>query len=433
MIVMLRSMMRTLLLRFTLLSGAILFATPGVQAQIPARPQQQPIALVGGTIHTMAGETIEKGMVLFSEGVIQAIGTDVEIPESCKVVDVSGKQIYPGLIDLETNLGLFENSSIQQATDTNEEGEFNPNVRAEVAFHPASRHIGVARSAGVLVVLSNPTGGLISGYASAMSLDGWTWEQMSLKGKAALVLNWPSPVDESRYNASIKRLNKLFADTRSFLETQNNSNAESDSQSRNEQDARYEAMQPVFDREAPVIVAANDLRQIQDAIRFAKDQDIRIIIRGGRDSGLIAKQLADQEIGVILSSLLTSSGYAWQGYDEIYSLPVKLHEAGVKFAISGENSAQYVNRTPFEAGAAVAYGLPEEVALKSVTIHAAELLGLNDRIGSLEVGKDATLIITTGSPIEYSTVIEAAFIQGREIDMQDLHKEFYQKYKQRLD
>lgn len=427
-------MMRALLLCFTALSWTILFAPPFVaQAQIPARPQQQPIALVGGTIHTIRGETIEGGIVLFSEGVIQAIGTDVKIPENCKVVDVSGKQLYPGLIDLETNLGLFENSSISQATDTNEEGEFNPNVRAEVAFHPASRHIGVARSSGVLVVLSSPTGGLVSGYASAMNLDGWTWEQMSLKGKAALVLNWPSPSNESRYNESIKRLKELFADARSFMEARRRNDSESEVSSLHDPDARYEAMQPVFDRDVPVVVSANDLRQIQDAIQFAKDQDIRIIIRGGRDSGLIALQLVEEEIGVILTSLLTSSAYGWQGYDEIYSLPMKLHEAGVKFAISGENSAQYVNRTPFEAGAAVAYGLPEDVAIKSITIHAAELLGLEDRVGSLEVGKDATLIITTGSPIEYSTVIEAAYIQGRQIDMQDLHKEFYQKYKQRLD
>lgn len=405
------------------------------QAQIPARPQQQSIALIGGTVHTISGESIENGIVLFSEGVIRGIGIEVEIPEDCQRIDVSGKHVYPGLIDAETNLGLFENSSIQQATDTNEEGEFNPNVRAEVAFHPASRHIGVARSAGVLVVLSSPSGGLVSGYASAMNLDGWTWEQMSLKGKTALVLNWPSPGDESRYNNAIKRLNEIFADARSYLSTRESENPATSQQpahGRN-QDPRFQAMQPVFERQLPVIVAANDLRQIQDAIRFAKDQNIRIIIRGGRDSGLIAKQLAEEEIGVILTSLLTSSGNGWQGYDELYVLPLKLHQAGVKFAISGESSAQYVNRTPFEAGAAVAFGLPEDIALKALTLHPAELLGLSDRVGSLQVGKDATLIITSGSPIEYSTLIEKAYIQGRELDMQDMHKEFYQKYLKRLD
>lgn len=404
-----------------------------LMAQIPAKPQQQPIALVGGTIHTMAGQPIDNGIVLFDQGVITAIGAEVEIPDNALRIEVAGKHLYPGLIDVSTNLGLFENSALQQATDTNEEGTFNPNVRAEVAFHPASRHIGVARSAGVLVAVSNPSGGVISGYASTMNLDGWTWEQMSLKGQTAMVLNWPSPADDSRYAASIKELKGQFADARAYLETRRKDPSAMDAGSRQETDLRWMAMEPVLKGDVPVVVNANDLRQIQDSIRFATDQKIKIVIRGGRSCGLIANQLADQGIGVILTSVLNSPSFGWQGYDEVYSLPVKLHEAGVKFAISGAESAQYVNRTPFEAGAAVAFGLPEEVAIQALTIHAAQLLGIADRVGSLEVGKDATLIITTGSPIEYATRVEAAFIQGRRIDMSDVHKEFYQKYQLRLD
>ncbi len=427
------SVCSSLFLRFCGYGVAMIGLLPAQEllAQFPAQSQQGTIALVGGMIHPVTSEAIENGTIVFEGGVIKAIGSDVEVPANSKVIDMTGKHIYPGLIDAFTNLGLFENSRIAEATDTNEEGTFNPNVRAEVAFHPASRHIGVARSAGVLVSVSSPAGGLVSGYASAMNLDGWTWEQMSLKGRAALIVNWPATSNESNYNQSIKRLRELFADARAYQTAQQ---AAADNEAiHHDTDARWESMQLVLDREVPVIVSAGELRQMQDVIRFAEQENLRLVLRGGANAGMIAEQLAEKNIPLILTSVLDSPSLGWQPYDEVYSLPSKLHQAGVRFAITGGSTAQYVNRTPFEAGAAVAFGLPEDVAIKSLTIHPAEFLGIDDRVGSLQVGKDATLLITTGSPVEYSTEIEQAFIQGREIDMLDLHKEFFQRYMLRLE
>ena len=409
-------------------------ATAQVRMTVP--PQSQPIALQGATIHTVTNGVIENGTILFNNGVITAIGTDVQLPAGTRVVDASGKHIYPGLIDAYSTVGISEIGSVDVSSDTNELGDFNPNVRAEVAVNAESRHIGTTRSAGVLVSLTTPGGGLISGMSSALNLEGWSWEEMSLESAAALNVNWPNPNprrggrgggrgggagDAPTYEERVQELKDFFAEARAYRDA-----VAAGEEVRS--DSRYAAMIPALNGEIPVVVAADGAAQINDAITWGQGEGVRIVIRGGRDAIHVADRLVSENIPVILTSTMAAPGRAYEGYDGAYSMPARLYEAGVKFAISGGAGALYTNRLPWEAGVAVAFGLPEEEAVKAVTINAAEFMGLDDRVGSLEAGKQATLLITTGNPLDMTTNIEQAYIQGRELDMNDIQKHFFEKY-----
>jgi imidazolonepropionase-like amidohydrolase len=428
-----------------LLLGLSLASGSAASAQVPAAPQNRPVALTGGTIHTVSDGIIPGGTIVFEGGRITAVGVGVPIPADAERVDITGRHVFPGLIDAYSHMGLYEIGGFDQTIDLNELGRINPNVRAEVAVNPESRHIGVARSSGVLVTISSPEGGLISGLAAAMMLDGWTWEEMTLKSGAGLIVQWPSPFappaggaaarqgaadPDARYQREIAELRETFAAARAYH------TAHRATPVRNVRphgtDSRWEAMIPVIEGRMPVIVNANELRQIQDAVTWAEEEGVRLVIRGGRDAAYIADHLARKSIPVLITSVLSSPSRQWEPYDAAYSLPAKLHAAGVPFAIAGGGSAPYAYRLPQEAGAAVAFGLPAAEALKAVTLYPARFLGIDDRVGSLQVGRDATLLITTGDPLEYSSTIEQAYIQGRRIDMRDAQRQFFEKYQEKV-
>lgn len=400
---------------------------PTIHAQIPAAPQSQPIALVGGTIHTVSGDIIENGTLLFENGVITAVGTDVDLPEGTLIEDAAGKQIYPGIIDSYSQMGIYEIGSVSLTVDVNEQGPVNPNVKVERAFNPESRHIGVARSAGVLTSVTTPGGGLISGQSAAMHMDGWAWDAMTLKSGVGMVVTWPS-ANSDDYKSDIEEIREAFADARAYKKAREATGAP-----RHDIDTRWEAMIPVFDRDMPVVVAADDVRQIQDAITWAEEENVRMILLGGRDSYLITEYLKKKDIPVIITTVLSSPNRDWESYDARYTLPNKLYEAGVEYAIAGASSAANANRLPLEAGAAAGFGLPVDEALKSITLYPARILGLQDRVGALEVGLDATLLITDGNPIEYATQVEQVYIQGRKSDMRDMHRQFYEKYREKVE
>jgi len=414
------------------------------QVRMTVPPQSQAVALRGATIHTVTNGVIENGTILFANGIITAIGTDVQIPAGTRVVDLTGKHVYPGLIDAYSTVGISEIGAVGVSSDVNELGDFNPNVRADVAVNAESRHIGTSRSAGVLVTLTTPGGGLISGMSSAMSLEGWDWEEMSMKSAAALNVNWPNPNPGGRgrpgggrggrggaegppptYAEQVQQLKDFFAEARAYR----------DATAAGEEvrtDSRYAAMIPAIDGEIPVVVSADGAAQINDAITWAQEEGLRLVIRGGGDAIHVADRLVANDIPVILTSTMAAPGRDYEGYDGAYSMPARLYEAGVKFAISGGSGTLYTNRLPWEAGVAVAFGLPEEEALKAVTINAAEFMGISDLVGSLEPGKQATLLITTGTPLDMTSDIEQSYIQGREIDMMDIQKFFFEKYMQKV-
>ena len=423
----------------------LLAASAGAQVTMPVAPQSAPVVLRGATIHTVSRGVIQNGTIVLDRGKIVAIGgADVAVPRAAKVVDVTGKHIYPGLVDAYSTVGITEIGAVDVSNDIEELGDFNPNVRAEVAVNAESRHIGTTRSAGVLVAFSTPGGGLISGLSSAMSLEGWTWEEMSMKGAAALNVNWPNPNARPRrfggggpglqganqpapktYAEQVEMIKDYFAEARAYRDAVKAGQLV-------RTDARYAAMIPALNGEIPVIVAADGVAQINDAITWGKAEGLKIVIRGGQDAIHVASRLKAENVPVILTSTMAAPDREYEGYDSRYTTPARLHAAGVKFAISGGAGALYSNRLPYEAGVAVAFGLPEEEALKAVTLNAAELMGVADKVGSLDVGKEATLLITTGTPLDMTSNVEQAYIQGREINMMDIHRFFFEKYMQKI-
>lgn len=403
--------------------------------------QSQRTALRGATIHTVTKGVIQNGTIIFDAGKIIAVGANIEIPAGTKIVDVTGKHIYPGLIDAYSTVGISEIGAVDMSNDVNEVGDFNPNVRTDVAVNAESRHIGTTRSQGVLTTITTPGGGLISGMSSAMSLEGWSWEEMSLESAAALNVNWPNTASggggrfggfggppgapRQTYEERVKQLKDYFAEARAYR----------DAVAAGEKvrtDARYAAMIPALNGKIPVVVSANGTSQINDAITWAKQEKLRLIIRGGDDAIYVADRLKAENIPVILTSTMDAPNRDYDGYDAVYARAAQLHKKGVKFAISGGSGSLYSDRLPYEAGVAVAFGLPEEEAIKAVTINAAELMGLSDRLGSLEPGKQATFLITTGTPIDTRSNILQAYIQGRELDMNDIQKHFFLKYMEKI-
>jgi len=432
----------------TLVLAASMLLVPATlrgQERMTVPPQDRPVVLRGATIHTVTQGTITNGVIVFDRGKITAIGgSDVAIPRAARVVDLSGKHIYPGLVDAYSTVGITEIGAVDVSNDINELGDFNPNVRAEVAVNAESRHIGTTRSAGVLVTFTTPEGGVISGLSSAMSLEGWTWEEMSMKGAAALNVKWPDPNERPRrggfggpggrgaggpppksYAEQVQQIKDWFGEARAYRDA-----VKTGQEVRT--DSRYASMIPALDGAIPVVVAAEGAAQINDAITWAKAERVKLVIRGGRDALFVADRLKAEGVPVILTSTMAAPDREYEGYDGAYATPAKLHAAGVQFAIAGGSGGLYSYRLPWEAGVAVAFGLPEEEALKAVTINAAQFMGVADRVGSLEVGKEATLLITTGTPLDMTSDIVQSYIQGREINMMDIHKLFFQKYMEKI-
>jgi imidazolonepropionase-like amidohydrolase len=426
-----------------LLAVAFLVITATASDYYPAPKQKNPIALVGGTIHTVSGAMIQGGTIIFDKGKITAIGVEIPIPAGTEQIDVKGKHIYPGLIDASNSLGLVEVGLGAPGTvDVAEVGTINPNVRAEVAVNPESEHIPVARSGGVLIVATSPRGGLISGLAAAMMMEGWTWEEMTLQGGVGLIVNWPAMVFspspfsqqtrenflENREN-NLKAIQKAFADARAYWTAKKAEDQKGIPY--HHTDARWEAMIPVLGGKIPVLVNANEVTQIQAAMQWAEEQKVRIVLVGGRDAWRVKDQLIAKKVPVIFTDVQNAPARRWEEYDLVFKTPALLQAAGIQFCITGDRSGPNARNLPHHAANAVAYGLPQNEALKSITLYPAQILGIADRVGSLEVGKDATLLITDGDILQITTNVEQAFVQGKKVDMRDKHKSLYNKYKEK--
>ncbi len=406
---------------------------------VPAKKQERPIVLTGGTIHTVSGAVIPNGMLLFENGKITAVGTSVTVPANAERVDVTGKHMYPGLINAASNIGLNEIEAVRATLDMNETGRINPNVRTDVAVNPESELIPATRANGILISHVVPGGPLIAGRTSAMLMDGWTNDEMTLRSPAGLYVSWPnmrvsrSPFarqseEEQRkaIDAAIKELRSAFDDARAYLK------AKKADKEQHPTDLRWEAMAPLFDRSIPLIASANEVSQIQSAVQFAKEQNVRLVIHGGRDSWIVASLLKENNVGVIIEPVHDLPNRRWEEYDLPFTVPAKLHAAGVLFAVSGGgNSTMNDRNMAYQAATASAYGLPKDEALRSITINAAKLLGIDGQVGSLETGKDATLIITNGDPLEIMTNVEMAYIQGRPVDLRSRHTELWKKYEEK--
>ena len=408
----------------------------------PAKPQDHPIALVGGAIHTISGETVPQGTVIFDQGRIVAIGTSPTIPSNAERIDVAGKQVYPALIDPFTHLGLTEIDAVRATLDLHEVGDVTPNVCAQVAVNPESELIPVTRSNGVLLAMVAPAGGLIAGTSAVLMLDGWTWQDMTLRAPTALLIEWPAmAVDRSgavpdsvqKHQAeardrSLKALRDAFDSARAYMLARS---AQGSGIPRHPNDQRWEAMIPVLERKVPVVIEADEVQQIEAAVAFAAEQKVRLILYGGYDAPRCAGLLKRYGVPVIVSETQRMPLRRSDPYDEPFTVPERLRAAGIEFCIANGERTWNERNLPYQAATAVAYGLPEDEGIKSVTLYPARILGVADRVGSIEVGKDATLIVTDGDPLEITTRVERAFIQGRRIDLNDRQKTLYAKYRQK--
>ncbi len=420
----------------------ILFAFPVFSSDIiPGKPQERPIALVGGTIHTVTKGTIENGVVLFDKGKIIAVGKEINIPRDAEVIDVRGKHIYPGLINAFTTIGLIEIGAVRATRDVTEVGLVNPNVRAEVAFNPDSEHPPVTRSNGITMALVVPTGELIAGQSALMMLDGWTWEEMTLKAPVGLHIYWPrmtlpsggfmfvmrNPEElRKEVETRLNLIRETFQKARAYKKAK-----ESEVQKGvpyHDTDLKYEAMIPVLEGKVPVFIHANSSKEILSAIEWAESEGLKVVIVGGADSWKVADVLKNKNIPVILTNIHRLPSRRYSDYDEPFTVAYKLYKAGVKFCIGGEGGYYNERNLPYQAATCVAFGLPREEALKAITIYPAEILGVADKVGSIEPGKDATLIVTTGDPLEIPTQVVYEFIQGKKVDLSNRQAKLYEKY-----
>ncbi|PHR96003.1 MAG: imidazolonepropionase [Blastopirellula sp.] len=403
---------------FTTLFVSLLTSIASASDQIPGATQTHPIAIVGATIHTVSGNTIKNGSIVFDKGRIVQVGKKVDLPKDCKVIKATGKHVYPSMIEANSDIGLVEINSLKDTIDSREFGSLNPNVKTAVAFNPDSELIPVARANGILLAITSPKGGLLSGRSSLMMLDGWTWEDMTLKSDTGMHVQW------STSSKSIQQLVDILDQTRRYIA------ARKSPQSTQPVDLRLEALIPVVNRKLPLIVSANSLSQIEGAVAFARRQTVKIIISGGYDAPHCAKLLQDENVPVIIGAVYRTPQHRHGAYDEGYTLPKQLQDAGIPYCISagGRFGASMIRNLPYNAATAAAYGLTEKEALRSITLSPAEILGVADRVGSLQVGRDATLFIADGNILETPTQVLSAFIQGRKVDLDNRHKQLNRKY-----
>jgi imidazolonepropionase-like amidohydrolase len=431
---------------FTRLLLTTIFSLPfaaRASNQLPGSEQETPIALAGGTIHTVSSGNIENGIILFEKGKITGLGQAVSLPAGTKVINISGKHVYPGMISANTEIGLTEIEAVRATNDIYEVGDIKPNVRAEVAFNPDSEIIPVTRSNGILMALSVPSGGLISGTSALMMLDGWTWESMTLKSPVGLHIHWPSlsinhspdapkpPEDQQKeIDKQVEKINEAFIQARAYLNAKKTEPGKDIPYHKT--DMRWASLLPVVEGKVPVFIHADEYRQIQAAVDWAGELGLKMVLVGGYDSWRLSKLLAEKNIPVIITNVHRLPMRAWEPYDTPFTLAAKLFAAGVKFCIASEGyEAPHERNLPYQAATAVAYGLPEAEALKAITLYPAEILGVSDRVGSLATGKDATLFISSGDPLEIPSNVEGAFIQGRRVDLSNRQTMLYDKYREK--
>jgi len=417
-------------------AGALALAASAL-AGTPASADDA-VAIVGATVHTGTGEVLEGATVVVADGAIAAVGPDAAVPAGADRVDAAGRHVYPGLIDARTVLGLVEVASVGGTIDVGEVGAINPNLRAELAVNPDSELLPVARTGGVLLALTAARGGLISGTSALIRTDGWTWEDMTVRAPAMLHVRWPkmriAPTAEDREErveareADLRALAEAFADARAYWKAQRAEGARPD------EDVKWDALRDALDGRLPVAVAADDVLQIRAALAWAEREGLRLVLVGGDDAWRVADELAGRDVPVVLGRVHGLPRRAYEHVHTPYRNAARLHEAGVRIAFSTGASpfaAANVRNLRLHAAQAVAFGLPAEAAVHALTLGAAAICGVADRLGSLEVGKEATLFLADGDVLAARTTVERAWIAGREVSLRDRQRRLYERYRER--
>jgi len=433
-----RLQMKTRFCDFTVSCLAVITAlfVTSVQAivPLPAADQSEPIAIIGAIIHVGNGIVIGDAIITFDDGIITAVGeaSDNIDLSNHQIIDLQGQHVYPGFVLPNTTLGLLEVGNVRSTQDVLEEGDINASVRSAIAYNTDSEMIPTQRFNGILTAQITPEGGLVSGSSSVMKLDGWNWEDAVLQVDDGMHLRWPllrrrerdaetglfETVDNPEYQGAVQALHSLFQNASSYTGEPINLN--------------LSAMQGVLNGDAKLYLHADDAKEIISAVRFARGYGInQLVLVGGRQALMVKDLLLVESIPVIYEEIHELPEMAWGDVDETFKMPFLLLDAGLQVGIGGGSTALQSQRNlPFFAGTAAAYGLDRETALSLITKNNAEILGVGDRVGTLEVGKDATLFVSTGDALDMrSNNVIQAFIQGRNIDLYGTQQELYERFR----
>lgn len=442
--------------RFTTFAAALLLSSSfftNVSAQDIVGPTSGDLGPPGtyvirnARIVTVSGPDIENGAVVISGGRITAVGASVTAPAGATEIDARGLSVYPGMIDASTNMALVEiGSGVPGSVDTAELGDLNPNLQAFVALNPHSAHIDVTRFAGVTSAVSLPQGGVVSGQAAFLNLNGTTQRELALVPAVALVVNYPtigggggffaaqqaaSPDAAATRDRRVEELRKMLRDAEAYGRAQDAYRRDPRSVPRPETDIRLASLVPYVRGERPVLFRAERERDIRAAVRFAEEMKLKAVIVGGAEAVKTASLLKEKNVPVILDGTLNLPLREDDAYDYFYEHAAKVQAAGVRFAISTGDSGAHVRDLPFHAGMSAAFGLPRAEALKAVTLYPAEIMGVADRLGSIEVGKIANLVVTDGDLLEARTNVRHLFIGGRQVPLVSRHTMLYDQFKDR--
>ena len=422
------------------ISCIILFAiSSNAQDDVyPAKEYKGKIYITHGTVHIGNGQVVENATIEINNGKIVSVGNAMPSADA-KIIDAKGQQVYPGLILPYTDLGLKEIANgVRGSNDYQELGDLNPSIRAIVAYNTDSKVINTLKSNGILLACVTPSGGTISGSSSVVQLDAWNWEDAAYKQDNAIHLTMPSFIvrargffaalqnGREREDASklamekIDQIKSFFAEARGYMMEGTHK----------ETNLKFEAVKGLFDKKQKLFVHADQVKQMLAAIDLAKEFGFDEVIVGGAESWQIADILKQNNIPVILNQQHALPATEDDDVDQPYKTPAMLQKAGVLFALNDENDETRYRNLPFNAGTAATYGLGKEAALQAITLNTAKILGIDDRTGSLEPGKDANIVISSGDILDMRTsIITHALIQGREVSLDNKQKQLYERYK----
>jgi len=402
------------------------------------------ILIKNATIFPVTSENIEEASLLIKNGKIAALGKEIEETPGAKVIDASGLFVYPGFIDGFTRLGLAEISAIPSTVDIRELGQYNPELQVAWAINPNSVHFAISRINGTTTALVAPEGGVFSGLSALVKTDGWTFPEMAVKDVATSLINFPITPKPPRGSRLAKReeakaevTSKLVEKIKDYLKDVRQYSklkqlAKSDPKiSVPKTNLKYEALEPVLEGTLPVIIAVEKAKDIELAIKFVQEEKLNAIFRGCAQGFKVADKIKEAGIPIIFNDLYANPSEPEDGYDAPFRNVVELSRAGVFFCFSSGGDPTIAKDLPYHAARAVAFGLSRDEAIKALTINPAKIFGVDDRLGSLEVGKDADLFICTGDPLDLRHEVKYLFINGKEIDLSNWWIELEKKWKQR--
>ncbi len=433
---------------FLALSTCFFLAANAQETVLPAPPQKGTAYIKNAIIHVGNGKVIENGTIVIKDGKIAEVGANIAVPaDATQVTDAKGKHVYPGLILPTSNLGLVEVSAVRAMSDVREIGDMNPNVRALVAYNSDSKVINTLRSNGVLMANIVPQGSFVAGTSSVVQLDAWNWEDAAYKTDNGMHVYIPTMMARPRFGGfgggggagpnagapsdpvkegleKIDQLKAFFREAKAYL-------AEP---SHEETNLKFEAVKGLFEKKQKMYAHASTVKQILASLEFVKEFGFELVIVGGSDSWQVADLLKQNNVSVILQQPHSLPTLPDDDVDLPYKTAALLQKAGVLFAISDDDGQTRGRNLPFSAGTAATYGLTKEEALAAISLNAAKIMGVSDKTGSIEVGKDANIVVSEGDILDMkSSNVTDAFIQGRKIDLTDKHKQLNDRYNKKYE